>query len=100
MFILVDLLDFGILCYWTHYWIHSDCLLLTVSTLLSLHEFFPSAIIMCFEHFVCRLKESVCLTSQLLCVLTSLMGPLICPLLLLANFGNSVVVKTIKGSSG
>ena len=88
MFVLVGLL-FGILSHWYIYWINSDYLLLTISTALSLHEFFPSTIILCLGHSACSLKQGFCLTSRLLCVLASLIGPLVCPLLLLANFGNS-----------
>ena len=88
MFVLVDLLEFGIVSHWNLYWINSDYLLLTVSTLLSLHEFFPSTIIMYVGQF--SLKQGLCFTSRLLCVLASLKVPLICPLLLLANLGNSV----------
>ena len=86
MFVLIDLL-FGILSHWYIYWINSDCLLLTISTLIFLYEFFPSTII---TQIACSLKQGLCLTSRLLCVLASLIGPLICPLLLLASFGNSV----------
>ena len=87
MFVLIDLFEFGILSHWNLYWINSDCLLLTVSTLLCLHEFFPSTII---GQVALRLKQGLCLTSRLLCARASLMGPLVC--LLLPNFriGNSV----------
>ena len=93
MFVVVDLLEFGILSHWNPYWINSDYLFLTVSTSLSHYELFPSTIIMYLSQFACSLKQGLCLTSWLLCVLASLKGPLICPLLLLANFGNSIDVR-------
>ena len=91
MLVLVDVLEFGILSHWNLYWINSDYLL-TVSTPLTLYEFFPSIIIMYLSQFACCLKQGICLSSRLLSVLASLKGPPICPLLLLANFGNSVAV--------
>ena len=97
MFLLVDLLKFCILSHWNLYWLNSDYLLITVSTLSSLYEFFTSSIIIIYlRQFACTLKQRLCLTSRLLCVLASLKGPLMCPLLLLANFGNSVAVNINK----
>ena len=90
--VLADLLEFGILSYWNLYWINSDYLLLAISTLLSLYEFFPSTTVMGLRQFACSLNQGLCLTSQLASALGSLAlkGPLMCPLLLLAICGNSV----------
>ena len=84
---LIDVLEFGDLSHWYPYWINSDYLLPAVSTSLSLHEFLPLPLVL--RQFVFSLKRGCCLISWLPSLLASTDGSLICPLLMLANVGNS-----------